>query len=509
MDLGTGISGSNIMTLEPYLAHVNSEPKSVLEKKKERVENDNKKVKYRKMEILPGHYEVVNYEKFLILEVDNGRHENLNIFKANREIIQICGGQPKILLQGDGSLLIETSSPVQSQKLKDIKLLDGHNVKCVSHPFFNQCRGVVYAPEILQIEEKEIEEELKSQGIVKVVRMKKKVGEQLIPLATLILTFDQCRLPSFIKVGWLSIKVKPYIPSPLRCYHCQMYGHSSQKCKERSNGKPAICVNCGRNSHGTCHEAPCCIHCGEAHSAISKNCVKYIFEKEIQAIRAMEKVTFKEARRRALEKQIRPGVPFSLVLKRSNNVNENVASTSNEKPPFVVDESSDKNLVTSSKLEQPSVRIQKPLDKNLESSTSNNVNENVASTSNEKPPVVVDESSDKNLATSSKLEQPAQDNIDNSKQVPEEQANLNKPSGSRERLTSLIKSIMNMGFNSSDSILKGDNSVPKNNNRSQGKKKRDRIPERRSEEDTDKRDSLPPRTLNVRKGSKIKRVDSY
>ena len=315
MDLGTGISGSNIMTLEPYLAHVNSEPKSVLEKKKERVENDNKKVKYRKMEILPGHYEVVNYEKFLILEVDNGRHENLNIFKANREIIQICGGQPKILLQGDGSLLIETSSPVQSQKLKDIKLLDGHNVKCVSHPFFNQCRGVVYAPEILQIEEKEIEEELKSQGIVKVVRMKKKVGEQLIPLATLILTFDQCRLPSFIKVGWLSIKVKPYIPSPLRCYHCQMYGHSSQKCKERSNGKPAICVNCGRNSHGTCHEAPCCIHCGEAHSAISKNCVKYIFEKEIQAIRAMEKVTFKEARRRALEKQIRPGVPFSLVLK--------------------------------------------------------------------------------------------------------------------------------------------------------------------------------------------------
>ena len=119
-------------------------------------------MKFRKMEILPGQYEIVNYEKFLILEVENGRHEQLNIFKANREIIEICGDQPKILPQGDGSLLIETSSPVQSQKLKEMLTLDGHNVNCFSHPTFNQCRGVIYAPEILQIDEKEIEEELKA-----------------------------------------------------------------------------------------------------------------------------------------------------------------------------------------------------------------------------------------------------------------------------------------------------------------------------------------------------------
>ena len=157
MDLGNGKSGSNIATLEPYSAYLDSKSKKVQEKKKDRVENNDRKVKYRRMEILPGHYEVVNYEKFLILEVENGRHENLNIFKANREIIQVCGGQPKILPQGDGSLLVETSSPEQSKKLQEIKSLDGHNVKCFSHPIFNQCRGVIYAPEILQIDEKEIE----------------------------------------------------------------------------------------------------------------------------------------------------------------------------------------------------------------------------------------------------------------------------------------------------------------------------------------------------------------
>ena len=126
LDHGTGNIGSNIVTLEPFSTPVRSETKKVLEeKKKERVEND-KKMKFRKMEILPGQYEIVNYEKFLILEVENGRHEQLNIFKANREIIEICGDQPKILPQADGSLLIETSSPEQSQKLKQILTLDGH-----------------------------------------------------------------------------------------------------------------------------------------------------------------------------------------------------------------------------------------------------------------------------------------------------------------------------------------------------------------------------------------------
>ena len=139
----------------------------------------------------------------MILEIENGKLENINVFKANREIIQICGSQPKILPQGDGSLLIETTSPEQSEKLKLIGTLDGHTVKCFSHPVFNQCRGVIYAPELLQIEEKEIETELRSQGVSKVIRMKKKVGEQLIPLPTLILTFDQCKLPKFIKAGWL------------------------------------------------------------------------------------------------------------------------------------------------------------------------------------------------------------------------------------------------------------------------------------------------------------------
>ena len=343
--------------------------------------------------------------------------------------------------------------------------------------------------------------------------MKKKVGEQLIPLATLILTFDQCRLPNFIKAGWLSIKVKPYIPSPLRCYHCQMYGHLSQKCKERLNDKPSICANCGKNSHGLCKEAPCCIHCGEAHPATSKSCVKFIFEREIQAIRTMEKVTFKEARRRALEKQIRPGEPFSLVLKRNNiQSDRNLAVNSSEKPsspckePSKIDNSSDRNHASISN-EIPSISAEKLSDKDL-ASCSNQEQTNrlerslaVVSSSDKEKAVGVEKSSE------NKSHPPTQEVINSSQQVPEEPVNIHKPSGSRERLTSLVKSIINMGSSSSDSNMKEDSTVSKPDRRPQGKKKRDITPERRPEEKIEQNVSLPPRTL-IRKGAKIKRIDS-
>ena len=161
--------------------------------------------------------------------------ENLNIFKAYREIVRICGSQPKIRPQGDGRLLLEVSSLEQSANLLSMTRFLGHNVRVFPHPIYNQCRGVIYAPELLSIECEEIQSELEEQGVTKVVRMRKKVGTELIPLPTLILSFDSYRLPNSIRAGWLNFKVKPYFPSLLRCYHSQMYGHSIMKCKRKIN----------------------------------------------------------------------------------------------------------------------------------------------------------------------------------------------------------------------------------------------------------------------------------
>ena len=188
-----------------------------------------------KIQILPGIFELVSYNKFLLLQFEN-LIGYINPFKASKEIKSLCG-EPKIRSQGDGSLLIEASSE-ESEKLMKMTKLVGNNVKCIPHPIFNQCRGVIYAPELLSIDADEIQAELEDQNVVKVVRMTKKSKDHVIPLPTLILTFQTYRMPSTIKAGWLNFKVKPYIPSPLRCFHCHIFGHSTQKCKKRINQEP-------------------------------------------------------------------------------------------------------------------------------------------------------------------------------------------------------------------------------------------------------------------------------
>ena len=195
----------------------------------------------------------------------------VNCFKANKEIINICGNSPKVRPQGDGSLVIEISSPDESERLLKVTKLHGHKVSCIPHPTYNQSKGVIYAPELLTIDTEEIQSELKEQNVVTVVRMMKKVENGHIPLPTLILTFNSYRLPNIIKAGWLTFKVKPFIPSPLRCFHCQIFGHSIQNCRKKLNQEPAVCVNCGKAAHGECKDTPSCINCGGEHSASSKS----------------------------------------------------------------------------------------------------------------------------------------------------------------------------------------------------------------------------------------------
>ena len=316
MDLYQTNPGSSIVTMEPYSSPTRNS-KVPIRKKPSKPENMYK----NRIQILPGFYEFVSYNKFLIIRVESEVPVNINVFKGNREIVQLCGSQPKIQSQGDGSLFIETSSPEQSEALLKINKLAGLKVRCYPHPTFNQCRGVVYAPELLDLDCEEIQSELADQNVVKVIRMHKKINGLRVPLATLILTFDTFKLPNTIKAGWLNLRVKPYIPSPKRCFHCQMYGHLIQRCKKMITNVPAVCSICGQTEHGECSNPPSCIHCGEGHPSSSRNCIKFMFEKEIQATKVLEKVSFKEARRKVSDKYVRPGETFSVAMRKLRSDN--------------------------------------------------------------------------------------------------------------------------------------------------------------------------------------------
>ena len=68
VDNAAGKSGSSIVTLEPYSSPEKTGGRKSQFGKQSRLGNGSRNEKFRKLEILPGVYEIVNYEKFLIIE---------------------------------------------------------------------------------------------------------------------------------------------------------------------------------------------------------------------------------------------------------------------------------------------------------------------------------------------------------------------------------------------------------------------------------------------------------
>ena len=78
----------------------------------------------------------------------------------------------------------------------------------------------------------DIVENLKEQGVSEAQKIViTKDGNKFTTTATIILTFHGSLIPTEIKVGFLKVKVSPFIPNPVRCFGCQQFGHHKNNCK--------------------------------------------------------------------------------------------------------------------------------------------------------------------------------------------------------------------------------------------------------------------------------------
>ncbi|GFR91647.1 nucleic-acid-binding protein from mobile element jockey [Elysia marginata] len=171
-------------------------------------------------------------------------------------------------------------------------------------------------------------------------------GDRRIKTNTFVLTFNTPTPPQEIKAGYLPLTVRPYVPTPMRCFRCHRYGHGRNKCR----AKEELCVRCGEPGHGSeeCKRDVRCVNCKGDHPANSKTCTKYMEEQAILRYRASNGGTFKQALAAVVvnvAKEIRPklftqvvrgtstrAVTTSATVKESVGVPSQVSTTARDGP---------------------------------------------------------------------------------------------------------------------------------------------------------------------------------
>ncbi|XP_055587839.1 uncharacterized protein LOC129740257 [Uranotaenia lowii] len=171
-------------------------------------------------------------------------------------------------------------------------LIDGTPIEITPHPQLNFTRCVVTCHDAIDLSDKELLDELKSQNVTNVRRITRKVEQKTLNTASLVLTIAGIERPEYVNFGLLRIPTRPYYPSPMLCFKCLEYGHTKLRCS--GNEK---CQNCSQEHEGKCQNPTFCQHCKSDHSALHRQCPRYMMENQICKMQVDLKLSFPEARR--------------------------------------------------------------------------------------------------------------------------------------------------------------------------------------------------------------------
>ncbi|XP_058826775.1 uncharacterized protein LOC131686796 [Topomyia yanbarensis] len=178
---------------------------------------------------LEGHHEG---PKFIILKRVDGSFEKVSPIIIHKGIKTICGEPLNTIKLRDGTLLVKTKNINQANQLLRCKMMFEMEITVEENIKLNQTKGIVTCADLKYATEEEILKELQEQGVCNVEVMKRKKDGILISTNSYVLTFKSNEIPESVKVGYLVLSVRLFIPRPLRCYKCQYFGHSSKFCSK-------------------------------------------------------------------------------------------------------------------------------------------------------------------------------------------------------------------------------------------------------------------------------------
>ena len=220
---------------------------------------------------------------------------SLSPFLVHKTIMSLTGEPKSIKTLRSGDLLIQCAKESHEKTLLQMKIFC--NLKCSvkPHSSLNTSKGIVRCPALSKVTTEHIIEFMGEQGVTDVRRITVRRDGILKPTNTIVLTFNTPILPTVVKIGFIQVKVDVYIPNPLRCYNCQVFGHHENKC-----GRHPVCCNCAQPEHcasGQCDKPAKYVNCSGDHPANSKECPQWEKEKQILKIKCEQNISFREAQK--------------------------------------------------------------------------------------------------------------------------------------------------------------------------------------------------------------------
>lgn len=242
----------------------------------------------------PSHTNPDTCPKFLLVEHADPNQTLLKVspFTIQKGLDMVTKGLEITRLR-NGNLLVKTKNNTGAEKLLAMTSLGGVvGVAVKSHPTLNQSKGVITCRDLMYETEENITSALAKQHVTNTQRIKRRQDGKLVDTAALILTFRTPDIPDTIQAAFYTLKVRPYIPSPLRCTKCQKFGHSRGRCKNEE-----ICAKCAQiANHEHCEEKKC-VNCLNPHYSFDRKCPRYVEEAEVTKIKTIYRLTYPEARK--------------------------------------------------------------------------------------------------------------------------------------------------------------------------------------------------------------------
>lgn len=200
----------------------------------------------------------------------------------------------------NGKILAITASKNTATELASIKAIVGKQVETTLQVESNSTRFLLNNIPINTTLE-ELKEEIEAENDLKVHslrRFTRKINREQTPSELVLVSVFGRLLPESIKLWMISRKIKLFVDRPRQCQNCWEYSHPTKYCRNEKR-----CKRCGK-SHPQIEckvEIECCL-CHKNHVASSDECSLYKKEAELLEFKAINGLSYGEARRRFKEK---------------------------------------------------------------------------------------------------------------------------------------------------------------------------------------------------------------